>query len=82
MMDEETAKTKWCPMVRFKGRDTGSGPAFNRYTGWQDNPYADMLCVGSSCMAWQAGSFKHQKNLADEDQAPNVGYCGAFGSQS
>jgi len=66
MMTESEARTKWCPFVRFKSAETGSGPAFNRQTVPSG---ADLNCIGSKCMAWRPESATH-------------GYCGAFGGQS
>ena len=75
MMDEETAKTKWCPMVRFKSSESGSGPAFNRQRVASD--LDDVNCIGSRCMAWRERA--QERNNGDIEV---LGYCGAFGGQS
>ena len=78
MMDEATALTKWCPLVRFKSAETGSGPAFNRQRVASD--LDDVNCIGSKCMAWRETVKEGEMN-----GAPALfvgGYCGAFGSQS
>jgi len=90
MMDEATALTKWCPLVRFKSAETGSGPAFNRQRVSSD--LDDVNCIGSKCAAWQwwredkvtlvgSGPLEtHEPGKGPESMTH--GYCGAFGGQS
>ena len=72
MMTEDEAKQRWCPLVRFKSMDTGSGPAFNRMV---DPQPLETLCIGSKCMAWR-------ERAQERNNIEVQGYCGAFGGQS
>ena len=81
MMDEETAKTRWCPLVRFKSAETGSGPAYNRVQSDSDTIPVQALCIGSRCMAWcQTVTEGHVSG--EPALFVGGGYCGAFGGES
>ena len=80
MMDEATALTKWCPLVRFKSAETGSGPAFNRQRVSSD--LDDVNCIGSKCMAWRpemVDANDDPKDIEARWVESGRGYCGAFG---
>ena len=77
MMTEEAAKQRWCPLVRFKSAETGSGPAFNRQRVSSDMD--DVNCIGSRCMAW-IWENRRPSNATSGEQFK--GYCGAFGGRS
>ena len=80
MMTEDDAKTKWCPMVRFKSAETGSGPAFNRQRVSSD--LDDVNCIGSRCMAWRAEMVDTSNHPIDSEWAPSGrGYCGLAGKE-
>jgi hypothetical protein len=62
-MNEEEAKTKWCPMARVQSAETG--PAYNvRDNGLFIN---EIKCIASDCMMWR------------EIDAIKGGYCGLAG---
>ena len=75
-MTEETARTKWCPMVRFNG---GFNEAtFNR--GDEDtmncpeiNDTCVPRCIASDCMMWR-GEYPTYTGYATAQ-----GYCGLAG---
>ena len=68
-MTEDQAKTKWCPMTRFKMDEV----AVNRHNGTPGKidvqfnpPYA--RCIASECMMWRWWQIE-----------ANNGYCGLAG---
>lgn len=75
MYDEQTAKTKWCPMVRDGG---GMRTARKRFNGRIE--YS--CCIASDCMMWRwtvsPSQVRHGKVLGNE-QMIAVGYCGLAG---
>ncbi len=53
-MDEKTAKSKWCPMVRHEGNEHGSfnrGGIFGLGKGYGCN------CIASACMLWHDDGY-------------------------
>jgi hypothetical protein len=67
-------------MIRWMPSTEDHNAMNNRCDTLADNmPVRVANCIASACMAWRAGVFVHQRNLAAEDQTPGVGYCGAFG---
>lgn len=46
-MTEDEAKTKWCPMVRYKSIN---GEGINRWDSFTDSL---SRCIGSDCMMWE-----------------------------
>ena len=80
-MNEDEAKTKWCPFSRVSVTEMGSDHAvmrvpsgaatFNRLIvdGKKIALPQVTLCIGSACMAWQA---EGPENLSS-------GYCGLVG---
>lgn len=82
MMTEDDAKTKWCPMVRFKSAETGSGPAFNR--GGSPDDWHILNCIGSRCMAWRAEMVDANDDPKDIEARwieSGRGYCGLAGKE-
>jgi hypothetical protein len=77
MMTESEAKTRWCPMVRFKSAETGSGPAFNRQRIGSDMD--DVNCIGSKCMAWRQQTTEGE--IGGEPALFVGGYCGLAGKE-
>lgn len=70
-MNEDEAKTKWCPFARNQ-------PAINR--GGMDFLHdCDPRCIGSECMAWRWNKDNRQEVGHDEIGAPERGYCGLAG---
>lgn len=80
-MDERTAKSKWCPMVRHEGEDHGS---YNR-GGVTDpiNAYGigqgfGCNCIASACMMW-----RREKDTYGDDYGKDIpedrGFCGIGG---
>lgn len=70
-MTEETARTKWCPMVRFSGEDNNS--TFNRADIFpmnhpETNNVCIPRCIASDCMMWRM-----------EGSSNKLGYCGLAG---
>jgi hypothetical protein len=77
MLTELEAKTKWCPFVRFKSNDSGSGPAYNRSPSIYGSE--NLLCIGSRCMAWRESEPADKMEYGLQHDAV-AGYCGAFGA--
>jgi hypothetical protein len=72
-MTEDEAKTKWCPLVRWKFSANSDQSSSNRETG-DANPHTikGTRCIASGCMAWRF-------NRGDESLDGRArGYCGAF----
>ncbi len=84
-MNEEEAKTKWCPAVRVTAPDMGSEAGLvsvNRYESSDDGgEWNHCLCIGSACMAWRWTNKAGTK----EDGSPAYysgawqGFCGLAG---
>jgi hypothetical protein len=80
LMDEKTARQKWCPMVRYK---SSKGEGINRWIDENDKQKKpDMSrCIASDCMMWR---WKEIHLSTDEagtktDLAPQHGFCGLAG---
>lgn len=76
-MNEETAKTKWCPMVRVALNNDGI--ATNRDTqAITFDPHKrfefETRCLASQCMMW-----RHHANA--EDMPSGYGHCGLAGPE-
>ncbi len=78
-MDEKTAKTKWCPMVRSNNEGDGSNRTY------LNELQAGSNCIASGCMMWRTdGKQKYldkgklyDKNLTDTGEWIHInGYCG------
>jgi len=79
-MDEQTAKTKWCPFVRHNTPINEGSGSFNR--GVEGNPanLGDCKeyfcnCIASSCMMWRWAGGNAERGIGNEQ-----GYCGLGGS--
>ena len=76
-MIETEAKTKWCPMTRYRtvkfkdidGNVTGT-------EGLSNLPTNDSYCIASACMAWR--EIKKQTTPSTPDEVLG-GYCGLAG---
>jgi hypothetical protein len=74
-MNEEQAKTKWCPMIRatpsFVFEDEKCVEVFGTHSGTHVN------CIGSACMMWRHDRSRtvraHKKIIVEH------GYCGLAG---
>lgn len=68
LVDNEIAKTCWCPMVRsgeLDGTDTNTVAVINSWAG--QRVMSGSLCVADKCMMW-----RFSINMDD-------GYCGLAG---
>lgn len=77
MLTEEEAKTKWCPLARYK---SVNGEGINRWVNIADtqlNP-DPARCIASFCMAWRQAPLIVGGSIP-EIAGPRKGYCGAFG---
>ena len=80
-MNENEAKTKWCPFVRFQpigndGNAQKNAGCGNRVGGTVEeepllNP-STCRCIASQCMAWRWG-------YEIDDKKTKEGYCGLAG---
>lgn len=61
-MDEATAKTKWCPFVRFHGTPSDDCVP-NRSGSFSDTT----RCLGSECMAWRPKFFPATVHRLNDD---------------
>lgn len=54
-MDEQTAKSKWCPFVRFQIGPSNAAWQDTAYTnrGEELNPPKSVMCIASDCMMWR-----------------------------
>lgn len=73
MYNQEEAKTKWCPMVRYEGDEHGSWNAGQENVNRQNINAGitryQAVCIASDCMMWRW-----------DISAPNMGgYCGIGG---
>jgi len=74
-MTEDEARTKWCPMVRYK---SGGGEGINRWATSDDKNYSPdhSKCIASDCMMW--------REIREQDSSTGYwniigGYCGLGG---
>ena len=78
-MTEDEAKTKWCPMVRYRS-DRFPNHGINRWSDVGDNQKTpDMaMCIASGCAMWQWFAV----TVAGPGKSEFSGYCGLAGKQS
>jgi hypothetical protein len=72
-MNEEEAKSKWCPFTRVA---LSEGMSANRTASLGHGGYADIAdetrCLGSGCMMWE---WRERTALQDEGRSPDHGDC-------
>lgn len=71
-MTENEAKTKWCPMTRY--RTVKSSKLHQDTVGMSNLPTGTGKCIGSDCMAWR---WKPREVPLNEKY--HEGYCGLAG---
>ena len=82
-MDEATARTKWCPMVRylavFKNSENKreSVESYNR--GAEDTGLENAACIASECMMWRWYDDSFYSKEVSRDYT--TGYCGLAGKE-
>lgn len=83
-MTEDEAKTKWCPMVRYR---SVNGEGINRWVSADDAQLSPdpSKCLGSGCMMWREhpwanlnGQRVDRGHYAFEQATPH-GFCGLAG---
>jgi hypothetical protein len=67
-MQEEEARTKWCPFAR----SGHAGPSISRKPGESGEPDPDCQCIAARCMAWR-WSYDMEEGVS--------GYCGLAGRE-
>ncbi|CAB4223482.1 hypothetical protein UFOVP1670_73 [uncultured Caudovirales phage] len=88
-MNEETAKTKWCPMVRANLNMAPPRPL--RAPGPNDLPLdrnpPESRCIASACMMWKwrnategADGKLYMPAQSESENRQPYGYCGLSGS--
>jgi hypothetical protein len=67
-LNEQVAKTKWCPFARSTdgGDDEVQAVSVNRLRDGVPDPWC--LCIASECMAWRW------------DRSDDTGWCGLAGN--
>lgn len=68
-MDEKTARTRWCPMVRHTDIDNNN--ACNR-AGPVTKPMGWNSCIASDCMMWVTDSVS-ATHTAEMDEEGKIG---------
>lgn len=74
-MDEDTAKTKWCPMMQVSITGTGDRYVNNRGRVMKEGEKNDSLCIASDCLAWR----EHEQGWDADSIHEGQGYCGLAG---
>lgn len=79
-MTENEAKTKWCPMTRY--RTINNDPValqagHNEPTGLSNLPTGGGYCIGSACMMWIATDNEHKPvPMGESSKSYPAGDCG------
>jgi hypothetical protein len=70
-MNEDEAKTKWCPMVRLIDGQPPGGAATNRaYQEFGTEHALSNRCIGSACMMWRWDSSPNPNHTPFMAQFP------------
>lgn len=72
LMNEQVARTKWCPMVRVEGDNR----VFNTISDGFEDTGKLHCCIGSLCMSWREFHLSHIKG---DEPTERHGYCGLAG---
>jgi len=73
-MDEKTARTRWCPMVRIT-TETERWKAMNNREQVLVGDKNRSNCIASDCMMWRIGCAEHLNPSLHIGE----GYCGLAG---
>jgi len=78
-MTEETAKTKWCPMVRIvigHKDDIWQNRAVKNRAEFVAKGCPEICCIASDCMMWR---WELTREEAQNGYQAKKGYCGFGG---